>query len=41
MIESYYHNNQCMLVDLALFYISVKKNIFHHEKIQMLSIMMQ
>ncbi len=39
--ESCYHNSQCMLVDLALTCISVKKNIFHCKKIQMLSIMMQ
>jgi len=41
MTELCYHNSQCMLVDLALFCISVKKNIFHCKKIQMLSIVMQ
>ena len=41
MTESCYYSSQCMLVDLALFYIFVKKNIFHCKKIQMLSIVMQ
>jgi len=41
MTESCYHSSQCMLIDLALSCISVKKNIFHHKKIQMLSIVMQ